>query len=248
MRASSSLMFGWVAVLGLSTAALGSPGGGPGGGGHGGGPGGGGHHGPGAGPGGPGHHGPGGPGHGGHGGPGGRHPGAGFPAGTNPAIGRLDTDGDGQISAAEAAAAGPNAATHIMAADANGDGFVTADELRTYQETQTFARLDRDSDGFLAGSELRGNLAAADTDGDGKVSLQEFRDHLAQLAQQAQARQQLMADFQAADANGDHKLEASEWPATAAAAFATVDTNSDGFVTPREIGAYLQANNGQSPL
>ena len=54
--------------------------------------------------------------------------------------------------------------------------------------------------------------------------------------------------FQAADANGDHKLDASEWPAGASATFSDVDANGDGEVTGREIGAYMQANNGQSPL
>lgn len=163
-------------------------------------------------------------------------------------IARLDTDGDGKISAAEAAAAGAAAAARIMAADADGDGFVTADELRAYEQAQMFDRLDRNNDGFLAGSELRRGLAAADTDGDGKVSLQEFKDYLDLQARQAAARQQVFVDFQAADANQDHKLDASEWPAGAAASFAAVDANGDGFVTPREVVAYMRANNGTSPL
>jgi Ca2+-binding EF-hand superfamily protein len=137
-----------------------------------------------------------------------------------------------------------------MAADGDGDGFVTADELRTYTQTQAFSRLDKNGDGQLDARELRRarRLQGADADGDGVVTLQEYQDFLAQQAAKAQARKQLGQDFKAADANNDHKLDGSEWPATATASFADVDANSDGEVTPREIGAYVRANNGQSPF
>jgi Ca2+-binding EF-hand superfamily protein len=161
---------------------------------------------------------------------------------------RLDADGDGQISAAEAAAAKDPA--KIMAADANGDGFVTKDELRTHHQAQVFARLDKDGDGTLSGGELRRarRLKNADADGDGTVTKAEFDAFVAQQAAKRQTTQQLHQAFQAADANADRELDASEWPANANASFADVDANGDGAVTPREIGAYLQANNGSSPL
>jgi Ca2+-binding EF-hand superfamily protein len=137
-----------------------------------------------------------------------------------------------------------------MAADADGDGFVTKDELRAHMQAKAFDRLDRNNDGVLDASELRRarRLKAADTDGDGQVSQAEYQAFLAAQAAKAQARQQLAQSFQAADANNDHALDASEWPAGATAAFADVDANNDGSVTPREIGAYMRANNGASPF
>jgi Ca2+-binding EF-hand superfamily protein len=43
---------------------------------------------------------------------------------------KIDTDGDGRISRAEAQANAPRLAEHFDAIDANRDGFITPDELR----------------------------------------------------------------------------------------------------------------------
>ena len=43
---------------------------------------------------------------------------------------RIDTDGDGRISLAEAQANAPRLAEHFAQIDANGDGFLTPDELQ----------------------------------------------------------------------------------------------------------------------
>lgn len=173
---------------------------------------------------------------------------------------RLDADKDGKISAAEAAAAGATRAAQIMAADANNDGFVTLDELRAYarqqQVTNMFSRLDKNNDGALDASELGRKgarlLQAADKDGDGKLTMQEVTDYLAAQATARQTRrqnrQQLLAAFKAADADNDRKLSAAEWPAGASATHAAVDADSDGSVTPREVAAYVRANNGNSPF
>jgi len=165
-------------------------------------------------------------------------------------VARLDTDHDGKISAAEAAAAGTTASTQIMAADKDNDGFVTADELREWEQAQRFDRLDRDDDGFLSATEIgrHRDLLAADTDADGKVSLQEYQAHLAAAAARVAAQQAAVQAFQAADADNDRKLSAAEWPASATATFTAVDADADGFVTPREIGAYMRANSGTSPI
>ena len=43
---------------------------------------------------------------------------------------RLDTDGDGRISLAEAQASAPRLAEHFSQIDANADGFITPEELQ----------------------------------------------------------------------------------------------------------------------
>ena len=124
------------------------------------------------------------------------------------------------------------------------------DELRDYRALQVFQHLDKNGDGVLDASELRRarKLTQADTDGDGQVTQQEYLAFLALQAQQRTAQQQIVADFQAADANSDHRLDASEWPATASASFATVDANADGYVTWREVVTYVKGSNGLSPF
>jgi Ca2+-binding EF-hand superfamily protein len=43
---------------------------------------------------------------------------------------RIDTDGDGKVSLAEAQANAPRLAKHFEQLDANHDGFVTPDEMK----------------------------------------------------------------------------------------------------------------------
>ena len=100
-----------------------------------------------------------------------------------PAFGALDTDDDDDISAAEMDAAAESLAT----LDEDGDGNLSADELRPRrggpiggpartppEATAAFMTFDADEDGLLERTELasqfRSLLTRADSDGDGAAS------------------------------------------------------------------------------
>lgn len=103
-------------------------------------------------------------------------------------------------------------------ADANQDGVITRDELRSARAAN-FARLDRNGDGFIDDSDAPRRLRARrdagdrlsqlrsqfDTDGDGRVSQSEFSSGPT-LA------------FDRADANGDGQLSGDEVAVAKAAA------------------------------
>ena len=99
-----------------------------------------------------------------------------------------DTNGDGQISKAEAAAL-PMIAKHFDEIDANHDGQVTSDELRAFHEkrraaahAEHFKKLDTDGDGRISKAEAQANaprLAAhfdqIDANGDGFITSEELK-------------------------------------------------------------------------
>jgi EF hand domain-containing protein len=91
-----------------------------------------------------------------------------------------DTNGDGLISRAEAAAL-PRIAEHFAAIDANGDGQISVDELRASHRKARGERF----------------LKHLDTDGDGRVS-------------KAEALAKAAARFDLADANKDGFITAEE--------------------------------------
>ncbi|WVZ73768.1 hypothetical protein U9M48_022044 [Paspalum notatum var. saurae] len=118
----------------------------------------------------------------------------------------FDADGDGRISAAEmrdsCGCTAAEAEEMIAAADSDGDGFISIDELGALFEdgdqTDTlraaFAEYDENGDGVITAEELRRALrrlglcgdemtaercveivAAVDRDGDGVISFDEFK-------------------------------------------------------------------------
>ncbi|GIW71186.1 MAG: hypothetical protein KatS3mg102_0728 [Planctomycetota bacterium] len=195
------------------------------------------------------------------GGPGQRAGGRHGPGGHDPArrvqelLRRFDRNGDRALEASEVP---PNIWQRIAAADVDGDGKVTVHEVAHHLRhragrraaDQLFGRLDSNGDGVLDSAELAASphgqrLLAADTDGDGSVSRAEFD---AFLQARHQSAHQVRQAFQAADTNGDHKLDSSEWPAGAAASFADVDADGDGVVSPREVAEYMRTHGGNSPL
>jgi Ca2+-binding EF-hand superfamily protein len=96
---------------------------------------------------------------------------------------RLDKDGDGKISLAEAQAA-PRFAQRFEQIDANKDGFVTADELEAAHQARAqahFQRIDTDGDGRISLAEaqanaprLAGHFAQVDTNQDGFITPEEL--------------------------------------------------------------------------
>jgi Ca2+-binding EF-hand superfamily protein len=99
----------------------------------------------------------------------------------------LDADKDGKVTVAEIEA---DRAAKVKAADANGDGLMSADELAAMQiaemteraktrAAEMVTRLDADKDGLLSGAELATRHDPAkmferfDTDEDGAISREE---------------------------------------------------------------------------
>lgn len=101
---------------------------------------------------------------------GGRHGGAGGAA-------RLDTDGDGRISQAEAAKS-PRLAKNFAAIDANQDGYIVRGELRGY-----FQR-ERPKWEAERAKRFDAKFAEADLNRDGKLSKIEVQEKMPRLAAQ----------------------------------------------------------------
>jgi hypothetical protein len=106
----------------------------------------------------------------------------------------LDTDGDHQISLAEAQAGAPVLAAHFNDIDANRDGFLSIDEVLANQPMGTFrvshdmradfAAADANADGLLTRAEAEAKMPIVrdffdemDANKDGYVSQDEIRDH-----------------------------------------------------------------------
>jgi Ca2+-binding EF-hand superfamily protein len=105
---------------------------------------------------------------------------------------RMDTDGDGALSAAEGEAAAEKMFDRL---DANGDGVLTKDEFMARKggkqlsaeqrqrlddrRARRFAAMDKDGDGQVSAAEFfaaaQQRFTAADANGDGRVTQDELR-------------------------------------------------------------------------
>lgn len=86
-------------------------------------------------------------------------------------------------------AAGTSPAAFLKAVDADNDGTVTLDEVKTYA-SQRFKALEKDNDGTLDEKELKGRLSAtgfksANTDADKTIDENEFLAYVEKLFKDA---------------------------------------------------------------
>lgn len=129
---------------------------------------------------------------------------------------RMDTDGDGRVSKAEAQAAASRFAERFDAMDANKDGYLDRADMQ--------ARMAERRAGFFA---------AADANRDGRLSRDEFTAH-----RSAQATQRHQAMEQRAKAAGKALPTQAERAKRMAEAFDRIDTNKDGAISRAEFDAH----------
>jgi hypothetical protein len=107
---------------------------------------------------------------------------------------KLDKDGDGLVSRAEAeVAASERALERFDAIDANKDGYVSKDELDAKKAERSAAIKQRANE----------HWKSADTDGDGMISKEEAEAGMPMLSRR----------FDSLDANGDGYISRDEMPA-----------------------------------
>ncbi len=119
---------------------------------------------------------------------------------------RADLDRDGYLSRAEVQKASPRLAIHFDAIDANRDGKLSAQEIRSFGRSRAATRMAGRSDArLLGGSRTRTDAVffGADADGDGQLSRAE-----AELALPRVARK-----FARMDADRDGRISIDEFRA-----------------------------------
>ena len=109
-----------------------------------------------------------------------------------------------------------------------------------------FTALDGDGDGMISARELRraaANLKELDADGDGNISLEEVTPQRGPGGDPAQMLDRLMEN----DADGDGMLSQDEVPELMARMLTGADLNADGFFDKEELGKAMQNIRGRGP-
>jgi len=163
-----------------------------------------------------------------------------------------DANQDGAVDRAEFDAQG---ASHFKELDANGDGFVSADELKAFHDAQRakfeatkgdraaemIKHFDKDNDGKLSEAEWPAKrkltFADADANKDGAVTADEVanmrKDRKAPDGKDRLAR---------VDTDKDGKNSVAEWSAQGEKMFARFDRNKDGKIEKTELPQFRKGD------
>jgi len=172
---------------------------------------------------------------------------------------KADTNQDGQVTKAEFTEA---ATAHFLAADVNGDSFLTEDERKAFRKAKKaemkekrFNKLDADGDGSISREEMEAVsekrkarkaskkaeiLERYDTNLDGELSdaertvLKAERDAKRAEKGERGGKKGKRGERPNPDANGDGFISLDEHLAMADQLFARLDANSDGVLTEGE--------------
>lgn len=166
---------------------------------------------------------------------------------------RLDSNNDGKISIDELQKVQTDRFNKM---DANHDGAISSAEFNEYHQQlqgkmlqRQFLRFDKNSDGKLDSSEYQAvsqiskgratqnsfpAFAQADSDRDNVISLTEW-----QALRPQKAR---TAVFQKLDSNKDGKIGQDEFWQSRQEWFKKMDSNSDNFLTVKELAVKMQKN------
>lgn len=168
-----------------------------------------------------------------------RGPGGGHGRGPGAHLERFDQNKDGTITRAEADAVKAEMFAKLDT-DRSGSLSAEELEqgkqaFRAARQQARFAREDANGDGFLAADETRmpaQRFAQLDTDGDGRVSLAEL-----QAAPKRGPRRDPAKRFARLDANDDGRVTRDEVPRMPDARFQKLDQNGDGALSVEELSA-----------